>query len=230
VRSPRTLGRDQDRDTRARLLDAAAGTFAEHGFAAATVREVCRRAGANVAAVNYHFGSKEQLYLETLRAVRPQLKDEHLALAALPEPRTRAEARERFRTVVLAFARRMIGEGADRHTRILRHELAEPTFALDFVVKEFMAPRFELLKNAIRPFLDRAAGDEVAERALALHAQSILGQILYHRIGGPIALRLLGARSYGPDLTAEIVEHVTRFSERALGIAAGQRKAQEKTQ
>ena len=51
-----------ERSTRERLLKAATDVFVERGYAAATVREICRRASANVAAVNYHFGSKERLY------------------------------------------------------------------------------------------------------------------------------------------------------------------------
>src|SRR3954470_15915076 len=53
--------------TRQHLLEAAGEVFAEAGFRAATVREICQRAGANIAAVNYHFGDKEKLYLEVLR-------------------------------------------------------------------------------------------------------------------------------------------------------------------
>src|SRR5580693_1866756 len=53
--------------TRRQLLEAAGEVFAEVGFRNATVREICQRAGANVAAINYHFGDKETLYVEVLR-------------------------------------------------------------------------------------------------------------------------------------------------------------------
>ncbi len=45
-----------------KLLSAACDVFVEMGFRDATVAEICRRAGANISAVNYHFGSKETLY------------------------------------------------------------------------------------------------------------------------------------------------------------------------
>ena len=52
----------EDRETRARLLYAAARLFAERGYARVTVRDICKKARANVAAVNYHFGGKDGLY------------------------------------------------------------------------------------------------------------------------------------------------------------------------
>src|SRR4051812_15735966 len=52
--------------TKARLLEAAGEEFAEKGFDAARIRSICRKAGANLAAVNYHFGDKEQLYRAAL--------------------------------------------------------------------------------------------------------------------------------------------------------------------
>src|SRR5689334_11460760 len=52
--------------TRARLLEAAGEEFAEKGFEGATVRAICKRAGANIAAVNYYFGDKEQIYTQAV--------------------------------------------------------------------------------------------------------------------------------------------------------------------
>ena len=61
------MGTRNDRATRERLLDAASELFAATGFHGATVRDIAQGAGANVAAANYHFGSKETLYLDVLR-------------------------------------------------------------------------------------------------------------------------------------------------------------------
>src|SRR5882724_2935620 len=54
-------------DTRTKMLDSAGQVFAESGYQAATVREICARAGVNVALVNYYFGDKLELYAAVLR-------------------------------------------------------------------------------------------------------------------------------------------------------------------
>ena len=54
-------------ETRERVLMAAGQEFAAKGFKDATVREICQRARVNIAAVNYHFGDKERLYIESVK-------------------------------------------------------------------------------------------------------------------------------------------------------------------
>src|SRR5215213_5921262 len=55
-------------ETRHRLLRAGAAVFSDVGFRRATVRDICARAGANVAAINYHFGDKDRLYAEVVHS------------------------------------------------------------------------------------------------------------------------------------------------------------------
>ena len=54
-------------DARQRLLEASQAIFADRGFDGAKVRDICKGAGVNIAGINYHFGGKEELYIETVK-------------------------------------------------------------------------------------------------------------------------------------------------------------------
>src|SRR3954463_7032850 len=101
---------EQDLETRARLLNAAARLFADRGFAKVTVRDICRKARANVAAVNYHFGGKVGLYHEVLQsAVRTMQGTTEAARdagAGLPPE-------QQLRAYVEVFLQRVVGGGHD---------------------------------------------------------------------------------------------------------------------
>ena len=216
--TPRSAGRDPG--TKDRILHAAALTFAEHGYEDATVREVCRKARANVVAVSYHFGSKESLYVETLTwAISLCQAADAEELAALSR-RADLSDRERLRSVLLAFARGWLEPRPEWHTRLVMREMMAPSVAMDAIVKEFIAPRFAALRAAIAPFLPGAD-----EKTLSLHAMSVVGQLLYHRVASPVALRLLRERGYSAVLVERIAEHVADFTMRALGADGGGRAA-----
>ena len=70
---PKRAQRSDGRSTRAVVLEAAGKVFAERGFAEATSKEICERAGTNGAAVNYYFGGKEGLYEEVLIEAHRQM-------------------------------------------------------------------------------------------------------------------------------------------------------------
>src|SRR3984957_20067042 len=127
-------------DTRTKLLDAAGQVFAESGFQAATVREICARAGVNIALVNYHFGDKLELYTEVLRhsvgASGNGIINTALASTAPPE----GAFRELIHAMLLRVCR------ADRpgwHFQLMMHELAKPTQAMASVIDEKMRPVYD---------------------------------------------------------------------------------------
>ena len=65
--------REDGEETKARLIECAGRLIADQGFDRTTSKDICRLAGTNLAAVNYHFGSREGLYKAVLleRKLRP---------------------------------------------------------------------------------------------------------------------------------------------------------------
>src|SRR5262245_49952634 len=120
--------------TRQQLLEAAADVFADAGYRAATVREICERAGANIAAVNYHFGDKEKLYRAVLRDTYRAAVKKYPADFGLPP---RATPEQRLRAFIHSLLLRIFSAGPSaRHGKLMAREMIEPTGALDLVVKE----------------------------------------------------------------------------------------------
>jgi hypothetical protein len=111
---------------------------------------------------------------------------------------------------------KVLGPGPEWHTRLLGHEILSPSFALDEVVREFMRPRFNALRETLAPLLPGAS-----ERELSLHALSVIGQIVYHRVAAPVALRLLRERSHRPALVEEIATHIVGFTLAAIAARSG---------
>src|ERR671922_420589 len=95
-------------DTRQRLLEAAGEVFAGRGFRAATVCDICQRAGANVAAVNYYFGDKEHLYAAVLRYTFRYAIQKYPPTLGLGAAAT---AEERLQAFIRSFLLRLLGKG-----------------------------------------------------------------------------------------------------------------------
>jgi AcrR family transcriptional regulator len=202
--------------TRALLLEAAGEVFAEVGFRAATVRAICQRAGVNIAAVNYHFGDKERLYVEVLRhshekALAQYPMDLGAPAGATPE--------ERLRAFVRSFLLRMLASGPMAwHGKLLALEMIEPTQALDALVQERFRPMARLLRQIIRSLLGPAAGPEV-ER---LCGCSIVSQCLFYQHCRSVVARMFPDQQFGPADLERLADHITRFSLAALRAFAAE--------
>ena len=188
--------------TRARLLDAAREVFSQHSFQGATVREICRRAEANVAAVNYHFGSKDGLLAEALNFA---------SLAALQKANVKADEcpKKRLRLFLRDFMLMLLDEKKpSSQCRIMARELADPTPALDKIVREAIAPLHEFLGKLVREIV----GDKVGEAELRRCVYSIVSQCLFYRHSHPVLQRLHPELRYDSQEIAAIGEHIAEFS------------------
>ncbi len=199
-------------DTKARLLAAAAQVFGTRGFRRATVREICRLAGANLAAVNYHFRDKAGLY----QAV---LEDMHLrALEKYPvESPTDATAAARLHRLIEHVLFKLFDEDlTGLRFRIMAWEMIEPTPVLDALVPRVIQPLSQRLQAIVQELLGPAASPE----RVRLCQLSIIGQCLYHRQGQAVITRLFPEQQYTPADLRRIAAHITQFSLQALqGLA-----------
>lgn len=206
-------------DTRRRLLEAAGEVFAEHGFRVATVQEICRRADANIAAVNYHFTDKEQLYRAVIRYAEEEGGGEEPRV--LP-PGTPAE--ERLHAHVEWFLYHLLDEGRPAwHGRIIAREMIEPTPALDELVEGHMRETLGRLSAIVRDLLGPDATDDQVRSSCF----SIKGQCLFYHNCAPVIARLYRGATFGRAEVPALAEHITRFSLaglRATVPASGPRK------
>ena len=188
--------------TRARLLEAAREAFSQRGFQGATVREICRRAEANVAAVNYHFGSKDGLIAEALNFAP-------LKAMQLANVQTDGSPEVRLRLFIRDFMLMLLDEtNGSLPCRIMARELADPTPALDKIVREAIAPLHEFLGKLVREI----AGEQTGETDLRRCVHSILGQCLYYRHSHPVLQRLYPKLRYGRKEIETIAGHIADFS------------------
>ena len=97
--------------TKDRILGAAEELFAQHGFAGTSLRQVTSRADVNIAAVNYHFGSKENLVNEVFRRRMDDMTD--LRLSQLKAALEKHPGQ--LQPVLAAFVEPALAMSQDRH-------------------------------------------------------------------------------------------------------------------
>lgn len=196
-----------------RLLNEAETLFAEKGYHAVTVREITEAARCNLAAVNYHFGSKRNLYLEVFHSRWiPRAKRIFESFEASLDGSESPSIDETISALAKAYVEGPLPEELRRHHyQLVARELFHPTEAFELVVEEVMRPSFRRLAERLQAALP--AGQEQEE--LTLSMMSIFALILYFNFARVAVTRLTG-REYEPSFKSRLVEHITTFSINAL--------------
>jgi AcrR family transcriptional regulator len=194
----------RDTETRERLLKAAERLFADRGFKKVTVRDICRAARANVAAVNYHFGDKLGLYREVMQTAIDGMRGTNDAARQAGEGQP---PEEQLRRYIAIFVHRLLTPGNDTVHRLVTREMNDPTPALDALVEQGVRPRVEYLAGLIAAIIGCNPGDQRVLRCVA----SVQSQTLAY-MPNPIAARLGFANKPTPANLKEIADHIAEFS------------------
>ena len=200
--------------TKERILDTAEILFAQKGYQAVSVRQITSAAECNLAAVNYHFGNKENLYLEVFRSRwvprAKRLQESFRKYLASQESLSES-------AVVRALAKAYVdGPFSDderlRHSQLMTREMTQPTKAFEHVAEQVIQPFFrEVLER-----LSSVSSDKVGEEEMLLNIFSIFAMVLHFNFARVAVSRLTG-RKYDPSFRAQLVEQITQFSLRGLG-------------
>jgi len=193
-------------ETRGRVVRAAGEVFGRHGFDGTTIRQITKRAGVNVAAVNYHFRDKAELYLRVLREAKGLCSE----LGTMEFP---GEPEEQLRGMIFAFVRGLLDpERPAWHRQVLMQEMMRPTPALDLIVREMTEP----IHRRLRAIIATIVGAKLPGAKLDMLTCSILGQCLFYVRSQPMLERLAPELNRGADRAEHIAEHITTFSLAAL--------------
>jgi len=209
---------EQDVETRARLLDAAARLFAARGFKDVTVRQICSAAGANVAAINYHFGDKLGLYREVLQSAIDRMRATNEAAREAGQGKS---AEEQLRRYIVIFVHRFLESGNDAVHRLITREVHDPTPAIDALVEQGVKPRVEYLSGVLAEMMRCPPSDKRVLRCLAsIQAQSVA------YLHNPIAERLgFTLEPKTPAQIDEIADHIAQFSLAGVRAVGRSRRA-----
>jgi len=199
---------DNCTDSKERILDEAEALFAEKGFHAVTVREITQAAHCNLASVNYHFGNKQNLYLEVFRA--RWIPRARRVQACFRDALSAHDGRS-LAGIVHALAEAFLkGPLTDderlRHSQLMIREMSMPGLATDMLVDEVIKPFFGELAVLLRPYVRVEAERE----RVMLDIVSIFAMVIYFNFARLPIMRVTG-EEYDDVFKDRLVQHIVRF-------------------
>jgi AcrR family transcriptional regulator len=205
-------------DTRTRLLRTSLAIFAHRDFEAVSIREIVEQAGANIAAISYHFGGKQGLYLATAEFLAETLHAELGPMLAHTRAGAEAADRDAAMSLLDGMIRHLVHHlvvdrlGDDAAGFILR-EQHQPTAAFDILYDRLMLPIERTYQLLVSRILDRGGSDNRQE-VLITHA--LIGQILAFRAARTTVLRRLDQADFSERDAGEIADTISKLSLNAL--------------
>lgn len=220
--------------TRQRILYAAGELFASKGFTNTTIRDICEKAEANVAAVNYHFGDKENLYLELIQSMEQEFRKDFIETIS-DDPGLSVKERL-FQFLQSWLFKRLDPDRPDWKSVLFHNEMMKPSSR----TVDLMAEMLERERNTIKGILSDFFEGQLSTEKMLLCIQSIIGQVfIFFHIYGPMKkiieqhhgvkvfkLAFFLLKGHSQQLSRKdidlIANHITEFSMGALAAIKDQ--------
>lgn len=203
---PTNLNSTSGDSTRGRILLEAGPIFADKGFRATTVREICEQAHVNVASINYYFGDKRQLYHQTVVLAR------EMRVEQVPEPNwdDTTDPQQKLLDFITLILRRLVAMQTEPwQVRLLMREILEPTETCKHLVEEYFRPFFDTLCGIV----DDLVGHRLPEPTRNKIGFSIIGQCLYYRFSAEMTILLIEQQDYVDQYDLDnLAHHIHLFS------------------
>ena len=191
------------------ILYAAEKLFAEKGFSGTSIRDITEKAECNLAAVNYHFHGKENLYIEVFRLHMNALRDQRVNAVRkfLSNPPEQKNLEELILIFATTFLEPFIKKGSgQRLMELMMRERHDPHLPQHMFVEEIIQPVKTIMKDALLQVCSKL-NDTEAE--LCIH--SIVGQ-LFHIMQAQALFKGMDKTSFPVLDLPKAVEHVVKFS------------------
>ena len=199
---------EKSKTTRQKLLAVATEVFVKKGFHAAGIREICATAGANLAAVNYHFGGKMELYKAVLSHAFENAKPPRPMPQLVDDP---SHPQGQLRAWVIWNAERMLGARGHAVYELIVKELQDPTPAFDEFFERSMQPIYAAGEDLIAAVLGVSQDHPLVQ----LCCTSVFGQCLIYRYSRPIIER------FQRHATPQQLERIQSFLQHDPAIISG---------
>ncbi|THB69643.1 MAG: TetR/AcrR family transcriptional regulator [Desulfovibrio sp.] len=195
--------------TRERILVAAVEEFGEKGFAAATVRAICSRAKANVAAVNYHFQDKQALYAAVLETIVAEAFEQYPADKDMePDKAPRQRLQAFVRNALMRFLHKGDFGGNPHALKLIHREVMDPSPAMEKIIFRYFVKVRDQLHGLIRDYLGQDARPELVMRCSA----SIMAQCNQMVFANKVISRMHPGIPAPIDDVHGTVDHIVAFS------------------
>ena len=210
--------RENGKVTRNRVLNAACEVFAEKGYRNAKVAEICRRAGANVAAVNYYFGDKATLYS---KAWQHAFNESDMPDSVVP---AHTSPEDQLRNHIHSLIRNFMEKGLQGYfTRLYLMELANPTGLIQDSWLDLIEPRRQKLLRIICKIM----GVEDTNEMVLFCEMSIINQCRALLTINRNDLEYLLGQPLSQNLIKRLADHITSFSLAGIGAVGKSRYKKE---